>query len=94
MADIAVAGTTPSVDEDHQDNGPVPMSFPAILRTAGLSDRFAHLRIAPDRAAVTASPGAHPKKRREDREGKRWVRRKENGASTCTEIVPSSHLRL
>ncbi|PCH35923.1 hypothetical protein WOLCODRAFT_166545 [Wolfiporia cocos MD-104 SS10] len=56
--------------------GPVPMSFPAILRTPGLSDRFAHLLPAlGDRVAVPAVP---KRNRRNDKEGKRRVRRKEN----------------
>ena len=57
--------------------GPIPMSFPAILRGPGLADRFAHLR--PSGASVTAYP---KKNRRDEKEGKRWVRRKDNGRST------------
>ncbi|KAG6372306.1 hypothetical protein JVT61DRAFT_7746 [Boletus reticuloceps] len=51
------------------DTGPVPLSLPAILRT----DRFAHLR----------DPQVHQRRAKPDRpepEGKRWVRRRENGA--------------
>lgn len=63
-----------------QDNGPLPMSFPVVLRTGGLSDRFAHLRVASDRSCVNAAALAPaPRQRREDKEGKRWIRRKENG---------------
>ncbi|KAI0705074.1 hypothetical protein C8T65DRAFT_653130 [Cerioporus squamosus] len=57
-----------------KDNGPVPMSFPAILRNPGLSDRFAHLRLR------TQSPAASTPVAR-------WVRRKENG--TCSRITLS-----
>lgn len=71
---------TPSPSKEQHDSGPLPMSFPAVLRTVGLSDRFAHLRIAPNRPSANPAPTAPPKKRREEREGKRWVRRKENGA--------------
>lgn len=75
------------------------MSFPALLRTPGLSDRFAHLRIRPtEKAAPTAS--AARRNKRDDKEGKRWVRRKENGVfahsttplSVCS-TSESSHVR-
>lgn len=59
---------------------PIPMSFPAVLRAPKLADRFAHLRLAsasdeptPDAASLVVK-----KNKREDREGKRWIRRKEN----------------
>ncbi|KAH8107993.1 hypothetical protein BXZ70DRAFT_913579 [Cristinia sonorae] len=62
----------------HADSGPVPMSFPAILRTAGLANRFAHLSVG----LTTRSEGGVslvPKKnRRDDKAGKQWVRRKDN----------------
>ncbi|KAI9569626.1 hypothetical protein HD554DRAFT_2009779, partial [Boletus coccyginus] len=51
--------------------GPVPLSFPALLRNPTLSDRFAHLH----------DPPSHQRSARKDRpepEGKRWVRRREN----------------
>lgn len=54
---------------------PIAMSFPAVLRGPG-GDRFAHLRA--DR--LGNSPPTVPKKnRRDEKEGKRWIRRKENG---------------
>lgn len=61
-----------SPSTDSKDKGPVPMSFPSILRNSGLTSRYAHL-VDP----------VQPKKvwRRNDNEGKRWVRRRENGAS-------------
>jgi len=61
--------------------GPVPMSFPAILRAPKLTDRFAHLRLATESGelASDATKLMAKKDKREDREGKRWVRRKENG---------------
>jgi hypothetical protein len=65
-----------------EDKAPVPMSFPSILRNSGLTSRYAHL-VGP-----TGSPTVpvQPKKvwRRNDNEGKRWVRRRENGASDFT----------
>ncbi|KAI9060297.1 hypothetical protein FKP32DRAFT_1633323 [Trametes sanguinea] len=53
------------------------MSFPAILRNPGLSDRFAHLRVSVsvDRTAPSVSARRN---KRDEKEGKRWVRRKEN----------------
>lgn len=71
---------------------PIPLSFPAILRNPLLSDRYAHLRPSGARASAHGNIGstgvkANLKKgRRDDNEGKRWIRRKENGQfplSTC-----------
>ncbi|KAI0355582.1 hypothetical protein OH77DRAFT_1424522 [Trametes cingulata] len=59
-----------------RDAGPVPMSFPAILRNPGLSDRFAHLRVSTDKPSPSVSTVR--RNRRDEKEGKRWVRRKEN----------------
>jgi len=61
---------SPSMES--KDKGPVPMSFPSILRNSGLTSRYSHLVDT-----------VQPKKvwRRNDNEGKRWVRRRENGAS-------------
>ncbi|OJT05540.1 hypothetical protein TRAPUB_13231, partial [Trametes pubescens] len=53
------------------------MSFPAILRNSGLSDRFAHLRISSTERAAPLSSAARRNKR-DEKEGKRWIRRKEN----------------
>ncbi|KAI0779375.1 hypothetical protein C8Q74DRAFT_1258697 [Fomes fomentarius] len=58
-------------------DGPVPMSFPAVLRNPALSDRFAHLRLRPQVATATTVVPVKRNKR-DDKEGKRWVRRKEN----------------
>lgn len=57
------------------DNGPVPLSFPSLLRNPGISDHFGHL--APTKAHSTV-PTIVKKNRRDDKEGKRWVRRREN----------------
>ena len=56
---------------------PIAMSFPAILRgPGGPSDRFAHLRAE----HLGSQPSTIPKRnRRDEKEGKRWIRRKENG---------------
>jgi hypothetical protein len=66
--------------ESLQDTGPVPLSFPSILRNPRLTSRYAYL------VESTGPPAPAPvqaKKvwRRNDNEGKRWVRRWENGAS-------------
>ena len=76
-APAAIPALAPVPPKPARDAGPIPMSFPAILRTAGLTDRFAHLRIS---SSTSASVPVTPKKnRRDDKEGKRWVRRKDNG---------------
>src|SRR5712671_1657574 len=62
-----------------EDKGPVPLSFPSILRNPGLASRYAHLVEPTDPTSALVQP----KKawRRDDNEGKRWVRRRENGTS-------------
>jgi hypothetical protein len=63
------------------DAGPVPLSFPAILRNPRLGDRFAH----------EDPPQSLQRRARKDRpepEGKRWVRRRENGAFHRTPSPP------
>jgi hypothetical protein len=66
-----------------EDSSPVPLSFPAILRHPGLSDRYAHLRTTKERSQVAegSAKASLKKGRRHDNEGKKWVRRKENGLS-------------
>ena len=63
-----------SPSTDSKDKGTVPMSFPSILRNSGLPSRYAHL-------VETVKPNPNKVWRRNDNEGKRWVRRRENGAS-------------
>ncbi|KIJ68174.1 hypothetical protein HYDPIDRAFT_107847 [Hydnomerulius pinastri MD-312] len=41
---IASPSTPAPPTQAPPDNGPVPLSFPAILRNLNLPDRFAHLR--------------------------------------------------
>ena len=66
--------------QNKTDMGPVPLSFPAILRNPKLSDRYAHLRpTAQDREATSQQQLKRTKKDRNVLEGKRWVRRRENG---------------
>ena len=75
-----IANPVPSPSTEN--GGPVPLSFPSILRNPGLTSRYAHLveKKGPPPAPV------QPKKawRRYDNEGKRWVRRRENGTFYLT----------
>ncbi|KAG5639103.1 hypothetical protein H0H81_006692 [Sphagnurus paluster] len=57
---------------------PLPLSFPAILRNPGISDRFAHLQTSEHSIAVPATI----KKLKREHEGKRWIRRKDNARFT------------
>lgn len=76
---------------------PVPMSFPAFLRDSGISDRFAHLR-AGHSSITTSGPGVasaplQPKKsKRDEKDGKRWARRKENGSFSISPMFHRSSL--
>ncbi|KAF8894118.1 hypothetical protein BD779DRAFT_1505361 [Infundibulicybe gibba] len=56
---------------------PPPLSFPAILRNPGLTNRFAHLH-----GQTPAVPLQVKNLRREEKEGKRWIRRKDNARFT------------
>lgn len=64
------------------EDGPVPLSFPALLRNPGLSSRYAYLQPNREQLSRSDTAPAITKKvsRRDDNEGKRWLRRKENGA--------------
>src|SRR5258708_15184111 len=72
---------SPSTNSNAKDKGPVPMSFPSILRNSGITGRYAHL-VETRSSTVPAQPTKVW--RRNDNEGKRWVRRRENGASHST----------
>ncbi|EGO00076.1 hypothetical protein SERLA73DRAFT_160110, partial [Serpula lacrymans var. lacrymans S7.3] len=63
-------------DSPTEDTGPIPLSFPAILRNPALSDRYAHLRHSTARIPPPISTAK--KDRRDEHEGKRWIRRKDN----------------
>ncbi|KAJ7497239.1 hypothetical protein FB451DRAFT_1348202 [Mycena latifolia] len=92
------AGNTRSLD----DSAPVPLSFPSILRNPGLS-RYAYLSDSAPKSAKPAVPKKPKTARRDDNEGKRWLRRKENARfSGNTQIVqpgprdyltPQPHIR-
>lgn len=59
------------------------LSFPAALRNPGLVSRLAQIQAtANDHLPITHSTriGLNPS-RRDQHEGKRWIRRKDNGAS-------------
>ncbi|KAH8833290.1 hypothetical protein DL96DRAFT_1493214 [Flagelloscypha sp. PMI_526] len=73
------------------DNGPIPMSFPAVLRHTGMAGNpYAHLleRQRPVRTTVTVRM-----RRRDDNEGKRWIRRKENSRFTHNPHIVSATRR-
>lgn len=80
MASIPPDTALGTGDQPVTSTGPIPMSFPAVLRAPKLADRFAHLRLASASEESTSDlAGLVVKKnKREDREGKRWIRRKEN----------------
>ena len=63
-----------------EETGPVPLSFPSILRHPGLTSRYAHL-VESTKPSAPASAQVKKVWRRNDNEGKRWVRRRENGTS-------------
>lgn len=67
------------------------MSFPAILRNPGLSDRFAHLRISSTEKAAPPLSAAARRNKRDEKEGKRWIRRKENGMCE-RQSCPATHV--
>ncbi|KAF7321338.1 Methyltransf-25 domain-containing protein [Mycena kentingensis (nom. inval.)] len=71
-------------------DAPVPMSFPALLRT-GLASRYAHL--AEPSADRSAPVKKYKSSRRVDNNGKRWTRRKENARFTGNVhiVQPSQH---
>lgn len=72
---------------------PVPLSFPAILRNPGLSDRYAHLQPRTKETLSSSAVKVPSKKRlRDGNEGKRWIRRKENGMSCQASGRPASVL--
>ncbi|KIJ68178.1 hypothetical protein HYDPIDRAFT_126943 [Hydnomerulius pinastri MD-312] len=80
---IANPSTTAPPAQAPPDNGPIPLSFPAILRNSNLPDRFAHLRQPlQDRASANQAQARKSKQDRADHEGKRWVRRRENAKFT------------
>ncbi|KAG8213897.1 hypothetical protein J3R82DRAFT_10642 [Butyriboletus roseoflavus] len=76
MADVDVAA-----HDAGPDAGPVPLSFPALLRNPKLSNRFAHLHI-PSQDSPHQSHQRRTNKDRLEPEGKRWVRRRENAKFT------------
>lgn len=60
------------------------LSFPAILRNPGITSRFAHLTSETregQRSKPSRSASASLKKHRRENDGKRWIRRKDNGLS-------------
>ncbi|ESK96663.1 hypothetical protein Moror_6883 [Moniliophthora roreri MCA 2997] len=69
---------------------PVPLSFPSILRNPGVADRFAHLR-EPKSNESPNPQRTFKKTKRDDNEGRRWVRRKENATFVGNpHVVPAT----
>ncbi|KAF5322605.1 hypothetical protein D9619_001342 [Psilocybe cf. subviscida] len=75
------------------DAAPV-LSFPAILRNPGITGRFAHLHGTSGAGSPLKqqqSPPPPKKRHRDQNEGKRWVRRKDNSRFVGNpHIVPAS----
>jgi hypothetical protein len=78
------------------------LSFPAILRNPGITDRYAHLHDTRSQGNTYKSHPTHTsinKNRRDQNEGKRWVRRKDNGQFIALNlnaipIIPSQLVSL
>ncbi|KAJ7462231.1 hypothetical protein B0H11DRAFT_1816075 [Mycena galericulata] len=60
------------------DPAPLPLSFPSILRNPGIQSRYAYLSDSGPEKPKPNVPKKHKSLRRDDNEGKRWIRRKEN----------------
>ncbi|KAI0071472.1 hypothetical protein K474DRAFT_1776142 [Panus rudis PR-1116 ss-1] len=73
----SVPAQTSQVQDKPISEGPLPMSFPALLRNGGLNDRFAHLRISEGRGATGLSASSSgrlgPKKNRREEKEARFV---------------------
>jgi len=63
------------------DSGIPVLSFPAILRNPGLNHRFAHLnsKVIGGERKQQQTLKTTKKNHRDQNEGKRWIRRKDNG---------------
>lgn len=82
------AKQTSDVSSQVPDDGPVPLSFPAILRNPKLVDRYAHLR---ERSVAAPPKASISKARRDEHEGKRWIRRRGNAKFVDNpHVVPPS----
>jgi len=70
------------------DSSPPVLSFPAILRNAGLTSRFAHLHdTLPSNDASKQATTQDRRRIREQNEGKRWIRRKDNGSDLSKTLL-------
>lgn len=78
IVDISSRKPSGKTETQAPDDSPVPLSFPAILRNPKLADRYAHLR---ERSGAAPPKTSISNARRDEHEGKRWIRRRENGAS-------------
>ncbi|KAI0339792.1 hypothetical protein BDW22DRAFT_1421976 [Trametopsis cervina] len=75
---VGAALDLPPVPTSAASNVPIPMSFPAVLRGPGIGHRFAHLRNEIRDTEVAAARPKRISSRRDEKEGKRWIRRMDN----------------
>lgn len=78
IGDVSSQKPSGKTEVQAPDDSPIPLSFPAILRNPKLADRYAHLH---ERSGAAPPKASISKARRDEHEGKRWIRRRENGAS-------------
>ncbi|TFK26541.1 hypothetical protein FA15DRAFT_279104, partial [Coprinopsis marcescibilis] len=81
MAQVISSPTSHTAAPAVSQTAPI-LSFPAILRNPGLTSRFAHLTgetlERAERSKVKNVSSALKKHRRDQNDGKRWIRRKDN----------------
>lgn len=75
IGDVSSQKPAGKTEAQAPDDSPVPLSFPAILRNPKLADRYAHLH---ERSGAAPLKTSISKARRDEHEGKRWIRRREN----------------
>ncbi|KAF7361942.1 Pentatricopeptide repeat-containing protein [Mycena venus] len=73
---MLAVGNTRSLDDPAP--AAIPLSFPALLRNPGIASRYAYLSDSVSEKPKPIVPKKHKTLRRDDNEGKRWIRRKEN----------------
>jgi hypothetical protein len=81
LMDAQVTTVTAPVAEEpvvERSDKPIPLSFPALLRNPGINDRYGHLQARGPRPSRSAGGATGKRAWRDENEGKRWLRRKEN----------------
>jgi hypothetical protein len=76
MAVMVASDLTVAKEETPAPINPVPMSFPAALRNPKLPGRLSQIREESLRSEIAVRV---KRKTRDDKDGKRWIRRQENG---------------